>query len=136
MSDVRGRDLIVLLAERRHGRWRLARSSLRCRWSGFEDTYTLAAFRRGLFQEGYVAFSKRVMSGRNARIEYHYADGQYDRLPALARELASYGADLSDAYRQLGEPFLARTGRLHVRQPPGPLCAAGAYSGCSVTQYA
>ena len=23
-----------------------------------EDTYTLAAFRRGLFQEGYVAFSR------------------------------------------------------------------------------
>jgi putative ABC transport system substrate-binding protein len=47
-----------------------------------EEKYILAAFRRGLFQEGYV-------EGRNVRIEYRYADGQYDRLPALARELAS-----------------------------------------------
>ena len=47
-----------------------------------EETYILAAFRRGLLQEGYV-------EGRNVRIEYRYADGQYDRLPGLARELAS-----------------------------------------------
>jgi ABC-type uncharacterized transport system substrate-binding protein len=47
-----------------------------------EDASTLAAFHRGLFQEGYV-------EGRNVRIEHRYARGQYDRLPALARELAS-----------------------------------------------
>jgi putative ABC transport system substrate-binding protein len=47
-----------------------------------EEAFILAALRRGLFQEGYV-------EGRNIRIEYRYADGQYDRLPALARELAS-----------------------------------------------
>jgi len=52
-----------------------------------EEAYTLAAFRRGLFQEGYV-------EGRNVRIEHRYADGQYDRLPALARELASLAVNV------------------------------------------
>src|SRR5262245_16124401 len=47
-----------------------------------EEFYILEAFRRGLLEQGYI-------EGRNVVMDYRYAEGRYERLPALAAELVS-----------------------------------------------
>jgi putative ABC transport system substrate-binding protein len=50
-------------------------------------TTLVESFRLGLRDHGYV-------EGRNVRIEYRWADGSYDRLPALAEELVKLKVDV------------------------------------------
>src|SRR5262249_20189915 len=87
MSDIRRRAFMTLLGGA--AAWPLAARAQQPAMPviGFissrspsESTGLVAAFRQGLGEMGFV-------EGRNLAIAFRWAEGQYDRLPALAAEL-------------------------------------------------
>src|SRR5471032_817813 len=47
-----------------------------------DSAHLVAAFRRGMGEGGFV-------EGQNVAVEYRWANGEYDRLPALAADLVN-----------------------------------------------
>jgi putative ABC transport system substrate-binding protein len=52
-----------------------------CVNAGLHDALLIAGFRKGLNETGYV-------ESQNVAVEYHWLEGQFDRLPALIADLA------------------------------------------------
>jgi putative tryptophan/tyrosine transport system substrate-binding protein len=90
---MRRRDFVILLAGAMGGRPFALRAQQKAMpvigflGSTSRNAPLVAAFLEGLAETGYV-------EGQNAAIEYRWAEGRYDRLPALAAELVKRGVDV------------------------------------------
>jgi len=63
--------------------------------SSADSRYAVSAFRKGLTESGYT-------EGQNVKIEFRWAEGNYDRLPALVNDLIAQGINVLVAVG--GEP--------------------------------
>ena len=69
--------------------------------SANDSARAVSAFRQGLAEMGYV-------EGRNAEIEFRWADGQFDRLPALASDLVRCSVAVLAAVGGFQTPTIAK----------------------------
>jgi putative tryptophan/tyrosine transport system substrate-binding protein len=80
--------------------------------SGLSAGVTVSAFQQGLKEAGFI-------EGQNVAFEYRFANGQYDRLPAMAADLVSKRVAVIAT-----SPRWARTPRRRRKRPapvPFPL---------------
>ena len=72
-----------------------------------ERTHLVAAFHQGLGETAHV-------DGRNVTIEYRWAQGRYDRLPALAEELVRHQAAVIAATGDTVSPRAAKAATMTI----------------------
>ena len=82
--------------------------------SGILDTQAdnLAAFRKGLNEAGFI-------EGKNVAIEFHWAENQFDRLPAMASEVIARRPAVIVSNTLAAIPLRPRLRRSRSCSPPG-----------------